>query len=155
MPFSVPHHDNLHALCPSDDVSPDAKQEAAKAARRRAQGRLLEQAFLAGDDSSALAVTNDPASASGVLPAAALDAEAAYAAELAAELQVRTLSLTLPGAEVCLYSTASSCLKRLEQIYMNLHQLSCRYCDTECLWDIVWQSDCRIGSDALIVMCAS
>ena len=64
-----------------------AWQEAAKAARRRAQGRRLEQAFLEGADPS-----SDPLPSSGHAPSAeeaAAAAERQYADELAAELQVR------------------------------------------------------------------
>ena len=83
----------LAVCCPSGIATADpllalsapvrlVMQEAAKAARRRAQGRRIEQAFLEGADPTTAA--GPP----GAGQASAEDAERAYAAELAAELQV-------------------------------------------------------------------
>lgn len=70
-------------------------QEAAKAARRRAQGKRLEQAFLEGADFA------PPELAGNIREPTAEEAEQAYAQELAAELQVWVAFLSLGGLGAC------------------------------------------------------
>ena len=87
--MSIRQNFAAYSITSSDHGSIELKlclllQEAAKAARRRAQGRRIEQAFLEGADPDADALPSSRSNAEDAQPSV----EQQYSIDLAAELQV-------------------------------------------------------------------